>query len=55
VRFAGFRVLRESPGTNSQEHMVEQLHRGRFHPARGLAEGKLENYWETAEPVSFYD
>lgn len=39
----------------SQEHMVEQLHKGRFHPARGLAEGKLENYWETAEPVAFYD
>lgn len=39
----------------SQEHMVEQLHKGRFHPARGLAEGKLENYWENAEPVAFYD
>jgi len=39
----------------SQEHMVEQMHRGRFHPARGLAEGKLENYWENAEPIAFYE
>ncbi len=39
----------------SQEHMVDQLHKGRFHPARGLAEGKLENYWENAEPVAFYE
>ncbi|HEY4668861.1 MAG TPA: PHP domain-containing protein [Tepidiformaceae bacterium] len=39
----------------TQEHIVEQLHKGRFHPARGLAEGKLENYWENAEPVAFYD
>ncbi|MGE5597513.1 MAG: PHP-associated domain-containing protein, partial [Hyphomicrobiales bacterium] len=39
----------------SQEHMVEQMHKGRFHPARGLAEGKLENYWENAEPIPFYE
>ena len=39
----------------TQEHIVGQLHKGRFHPARGLAEGKLENYWENAEPVAFYD
>jgi predicted metal-dependent phosphoesterase TrpH len=39
----------------SQEHMVDQLHKGRFHPARGLPDGKLENYWENAEPIPFYD
>jgi predicted metal-dependent phosphoesterase TrpH len=39
----------------SQEHMVEQLHRGRFHPGRGLPEGRLENYWDTAEPIPFYE
>ncbi|HMO53322.1 MAG TPA: CehA/McbA family metallohydrolase [Tepidiformaceae bacterium] len=39
----------------SQEHMVEQMHKGRFHPGRGLNEGKLNNYWETAEPIPFYE
>jgi histidinol phosphatase-like PHP family hydrolase len=39
----------------TQEQMVEQMHKGRFHPARGLAEGKLENYWENAEPIAIYD
>ena len=37
------------------EQMVEQMHKGRFHPGRGLAEGKLNNYWETAEPIPFYE
>jgi histidinol phosphatase-like PHP family hydrolase len=37
------------------EHMVEQMHKGRFHPGRGLPEGKLNNYWETAEPIPFYE
>ena len=35
----------------SPEHFVEMLRAGRFHPVRGLPEGKVENYWETAEPV----
>jgi len=35
--------------------MLEQMHKGRFFPGRGLAEGKLENYWENAEPVAFYE
>lgn len=39
----------------SQEHMVDQMHKGRFHPGRGLPEGKLNNYWETAEPIPFYE
>ncbi|MEX0781320.1 MAG: PHP-associated domain-containing protein [Dehalococcoidia bacterium] len=39
----------------SQEHMVEQMHKGRFYPGRGLPEGKLNNYWETAEPIPFYE
>ena len=38
-----------------QEHMVEQMHKGRFFPGRGLAEGQLNNFWETAEPVAFYE
>lgn len=37
------------------EHMVEQMHKGRFYPGRALNEGKLNNYWETAEPVAFYE
>jgi len=37
------------------EHMVEQMHKGRFFPGRGLNEGKLNNFWETAEPVAFYE
>ncbi|HXU23701.1 MAG TPA: PHP-associated domain-containing protein, partial [Tepidiformaceae bacterium] len=37
------------------QHMVEQMHKGRFHPGRGLAEGKLNNFWETAEPIAFYE
>lgn len=39
----------------SQQHMVEQMHTGRFYPGRGLPEGKLNNYWETAEPIPFYE
>jgi hypothetical protein len=38
----------------SPEHMVEQMH-GPFHPGRGLPEGRLNNYWETAEPIPFYE
>ncbi|MGH2609580.1 MAG: PHP-associated domain-containing protein [Tepidiformaceae bacterium] len=37
------------------EHMAEQMHKGRFHPGRGLPEGNLNNYWETAEPIPFYE
>lgn len=37
------------------EHMVEQMHKGRFVPGYGLAQGKLLNYWETAEPIAFYE
>jgi predicted metal-dependent phosphoesterase TrpH len=39
----------------SQAQMVEQMHKGRFFPGRGLAEGKLNNFWETAEPIAFYE
>ncbi|MEP6871272.1 MAG: PHP domain-containing protein [Anaerolineaceae bacterium] len=39
----------------SPVQMVEQMHRGRFFPGRGLAEGKLNNFWETAEPIAFYE
>ncbi|MCK6564180.1 MAG: hypothetical protein L6Q80_05435 [Dehalococcoidia bacterium] len=39
----------------SPEHMTEQMHRGRFWPGRGLADGHLENYWETAEAIPFYE
>lgn len=44
-----FHEILESP-----EHMLRQLDKGSFHPARGLADGKLENYWETAEPIAIY-
>ncbi|HMS59082.1 MAG TPA: PHP domain-containing protein [Tepidiformaceae bacterium] len=37
------------------EQMVSQMHLGRFHPGRGLPDGNLNNYWETAEPVPFYE
>ena len=39
----------------SQTHMVEQMHKGRFFPGRGLAAGDLNNFWETAEPIPFYE
>lgn len=39
----------------SPEQMTDQMHRGRFWPGRGLADGKLENYWETAEEIPFYE
>jgi predicted metal-dependent phosphoesterase TrpH len=39
----------------STAQMVEQMHKGRFFPGRGLAQGELNNYCETAEPLSFYD
>jgi predicted metal-dependent phosphoesterase TrpH len=37
------------------EHFVEQLHQGRFFPGRELPSGNLNNYWETAEPIPFYE
>lgn len=49
-----FCAVFEEPLT-SQEHMVAEMHRGRFYPGRGLPEGTLSNYWETAEPVPFYE
>ncbi len=39
----------------SPQQMVEQMHKGRFWPHRGLAEGNLNNYWETAEAIPFYE
>ncbi|MBI2767368.1 MAG: PHP domain-containing protein [Chloroflexi bacterium] len=40
---------------DNTEQMVRQMHLGNFHPGRGLAEGNLNNYWETAEPIAFYE
>ena len=37
------------------EQMVEQMHKSNFHPGFGLPNGKLQNYWEDAEPVAFYE
>jgi predicted metal-dependent phosphoesterase TrpH len=37
------------------EQMVLQMHRGRFYPGRGLPDGNLNNYAETAEPIPFYE
>lgn len=39
----------------SPAQMVEQMHKGRFYPGRGLAQGELNNFWETAEPIPFYE
>jgi len=39
----------------SSEQMLDQMHKGRFFPGRGLAEGKLNNFWESAEPIAFYE
>jgi len=39
----------------SPEQMLEQMHKGHFYPGRGLAEGRLNNYWENAEPIPFYE
>jgi predicted metal-dependent phosphoesterase TrpH len=39
----------------SPEHMLDQAHKGRFYPGRGLPDGKLNNFWETAEPIPFYE
>ena len=39
----------------STAQMVEQMHKGRFYPGRGLPQGQLNNYWETAEPIPFYE
>jgi hypothetical protein len=51
----GYFVAVFDEALESQEHMVQQLHLGRFHPGRGLPEGSLNNYWETAEPIPFYE
>jgi hypothetical protein len=37
------------------EQMVEQMKKGRFHAGRGLPQGNLDNYWENAEPIAFYN
>lgn len=37
------------------QQMVDQMHKGRFFPGRDLPTGHLNNYWETAEPVAFYE
>ncbi len=37
------------------EHMLKLMHAGRFFPGRGLAEGNLNNFAETAEPIPFYE
>ncbi|OAI42143.1 hypothetical protein AYO38_11640 [bacterium SCGC AG-212-C10] len=39
----------------STEHMVEQMHKGRFYPGRDLPQGNLNNFWDTAEPIAFYE
>ena len=37
------------------EHMLDLMHHGRFHPGRGLPAGALDNYWDNAEPIAFYE
>jgi len=37
------------------EEMTQELHAGRFYPGRGLPDGHLDNYWENAEPIPFYE
>ena len=37
------------------EQFVDNLHKGRFYPGRELPNGNLNNYWETAEPIPFYE
>ena len=49
-----FTAVFEEP-LESQQHMVEQMHAGRFYPGRGLPDGRLNNYWETAENIPFYE
>lgn len=51
----GYFVALFDEDLKSPEQMLEQMHKGRFHPGHGLPTGKLKNYWETAEPVAFYD
>ena len=46
-------VFEEDLETPAQ--MVDQMHKGRFFPGRGLAAGELNNFWETAEPIPFYE
>ncbi|MEP7216026.1 MAG: PHP domain-containing protein [Anaerolineaceae bacterium] len=46
-------VFEEDLETPAQ--MVDQMHKGRFFPGRGLAQGELNNFWETAEPIAFYE
>lgn len=46
-------VFEEDLETSAQ--MVDQMHKGRFFPGRGLAQGELNNFWETAEPIAFYE
>lgn len=39
----------------TSEQFVEALHSGKFFPGRELPSGNLNNYWETAEPIAFYE
>ncbi len=51
----GYFVAAFEEELQNTEHMVEQMHKGRFYPGRGLPTGNLNNFWETAEPVKFYE
>jgi len=51
----GYFVAVFDEALETPEQMLDQLHRGHFHPGRGLPEGRLTNYWETAEPIAFYE
>jgi len=51
----GYFVAIFDEALKSPEQMLEQMHKGRYHPGHGLPTGKLQNYWETAEPVAFYE
>ncbi|GAB4337056.1 MAG: CehA/McbA family metallohydrolase [Dehalococcoidia bacterium] len=39
----------------SPDHLVDQMHKGRFVPIMGLPDGNPVDYWEHAEPVPFYE
>ncbi len=37
------------------EQLLDALHNARCFPGRELPSGNLNNYWETAEPIPFYE
>lgn len=51
----GYFAIAFEETVETTEQLLDLLQKGRFYPVRGLPDGKVENYWETAEAIAFYE